>query len=74
MLGDKQMQHAWMAYADANDVPHDHEDEEAFKSGFDAGRVETAKLRSALEEIIGWEQQLESESAVLKIARKALED
>lgn len=37
-LGDKSTQHAWMAYADANEVPHDHEDEEPFKWGFDAGR------------------------------------
>lgn len=36
-LGDKSMQHAWMAYADANNVPHDHEDEEPFKWGFNAG-------------------------------------
>lgn len=37
-LGDTAMQRAWMRYADANEVPHDHEDEEAFKYGFDAGR------------------------------------
>jgi len=36
-LGDTAMQRAWMRYADANEVPHDHEDEEAFKYGFDAG-------------------------------------
>jgi len=37
-LGDTAMQRAWMRYADANEVPHDHEDEEPFKYGFDAGR------------------------------------
>ena len=36
-LGDTSTQLAWMAYADANDIPHDHEDEESFKYGFDAG-------------------------------------
>lgn len=40
MLGDTAIQRAWMAYADANEVPHDHEDEEAFKQGFVAGRRE----------------------------------
>jgi len=28
---------AWMAYADAQEIPHDHDDEEPFKHGFDAG-------------------------------------
>lgn len=36
-LGDTAMQRAWMRYADEQEVPHDHEDEEAFKYGFDAG-------------------------------------
>jgi len=37
-LGDRPMQHAWIRYADEQEVPHDHEDEDAFKYGFDAGR------------------------------------
>lgn len=37
-LGDEATQRAWMRYADEQEVPHDHEDEEAFKYGFDAGR------------------------------------
>lgn len=37
-LGDTAMQRAWMRFADANEVPHDHEDEDVFKYGFDAGR------------------------------------
>jgi hypothetical protein len=36
-LGDEATQRAWMRYADEQEVPHDHEDEEAFKYGFDAG-------------------------------------
>jgi len=36
-LGDEATQWAWMRYANEQGVPHDHEDEEAFKYGFDAG-------------------------------------
>lgn len=53
-LGDTAMQHAWMRYADENEVPHDHEDEEAFKYGFDAGRsAENAKA------ILRWKSRCE---------------
>lgn len=53
-LGDTAMQRAWMRYADANEVPHDHEDEEAFKYGFDAGRsVENTKA------ILRWKTRCE---------------
>ena len=38
-LGDTSMQRAWMRYADEQEVPHDHADEESFKFGFDAGRA-----------------------------------
>jgi len=41
MLGDKKMQHAWMKYAEFNDIPHDHEDEEPFKQGFAMGRTDS---------------------------------
>ena len=50
-LGDTPMQHAWMEYCDAEEIPHDHEDEEPFKWGFDAGRrSELARLRTELAE------------------------
>ena len=53
-LGDKSMQHAWMRYADENDIPHDHEDEEPFKHGFDAGRatLELSQVKVALTESV----------------------
>lgn len=38
MLGDTETQRAWMVYADAENIQHDHEDEEVFKKGFVAGR------------------------------------
>ena len=38
MLGNTETQHAWMVYAETEDIPHDHEDEEVFKKGFVAGR------------------------------------
>lgn len=44
-LGDTAMQRAWMRYADANEVPHDHEDEEAFKYGYDAGIARTTRYK-----------------------------
>lgn len=44
MLGDKKMQHAWMKYAEFNDIPHDHEDEEPFKQGFAMGRTDSGQL------------------------------
>jgi hypothetical protein len=47
-LGDTAMQWAWMRYADAEEVSHDHEDEDPFKYGFDAGR-ESVKLEIAEE-------------------------
>lgn len=36
-LGDEATQRAWMKYAENQGIPHDHEDEESFKYGFDAG-------------------------------------
>lgn len=36
-------------------------------------KAENDRLREALKEIIKWEEELDSDSAVLKIARKALE-
>ena len=41
-LGDTAMQRAWMRYADANEVPHDHEDEEAFKYGYITGHCKSS--------------------------------
>lgn len=53
-LGDTAMQQAWMRYADEQEVPHDHEDEEAFKYGIDAGRsVENTKA------ILRWKSRCE---------------
>lgn len=70
MLGDKEMQHAWMAYADANEIPHDHEDEEVFKYGFDAGRT-----RSSLEiDMTEYEQMKEQKRAILTKKRKPIVD
>lgn len=68
MLGDKEMQHAWMAYADANEIPHDHEDEEVFKYGFDAGRT-----RSGLEiDMTEYEQMKEQKRKILERQRKPI--
>jgi len=47
-LGDAAMQRAWMRYADAEEVPHDHEDEEPFKYGFGAGEAHGRKEVAAL--------------------------
>ena len=56
-LGDTAMQRAWMRFADANEVPHDHEDEDAFKYGFDAALSDD-----------GWKQRCEE----LEVAAAAL--
>lgn len=47
-LGDTSTQLAWMAYADANDIPHDHEDETVFKDGYHAGRENLESLEAQL--------------------------
>lgn len=47
-LGNTATQRAWMRYADANEVPHDHEDEEPFKEGFGAGDAHGRKEVAAL--------------------------
>lgn len=48
-LGDKATQHAWMAYADANDIPHDHEEETPFKYGFNAFNQKRLERLESLE-------------------------
>lgn len=71
-LGDEATQRAWMRYADANEVPHDHEDEEAFKYGFDAGRsVENTKA------ILRWKtrcEELEVVAAALYLHQDGCRD
>jgi len=51
-LGDTATQRAWMAYADANDIPHDHEDETPFKFGFNAHAEQSLNIRRAAEEVV----------------------
>lgn len=71
-FGDEATQRAWMRYADANEVPHDHEDEEAFKYGFDAGRsVENTKA------ILRWKtrcEELEVVAAALYLHQDGCRD
>jgi hypothetical protein len=58
MLGDEQTQQAWMRFANEQQIPHDHEDEDVYKRGFVAGRNVLAaevkrldKWRVAMEEL-----------------------
>jgi hypothetical protein len=51
-LGDTAMQRAWMRYADEQEVPHDHEDEEAFKYGFNANAEQSLNIRRAAEAVV----------------------
>lgn len=58
-LGDTSTQLAWMAYADANDIPHDHEDETVFKDGYHAGKENIESLEAQLAQAIEYCDQLQ---------------
>ncbi len=48
-LGDKLTQHAWMEFANDQDIPHDHADETVFKCGFNAGSNTAADQSRVIE-------------------------
>lgn len=72
-LGDTSTQLAWMAYADANDIPHDHEDETVFKDGYHAGRENLESLEAQLAQAEDACYQMQTElSSQLVSTQKAL--
>lgn len=72
-LGDTAMQRAWMRYADANDIPHDHEDETVFKDGYHAGRENLESLEAQLAQAEDACYQMQTElSSQLVSTQKAL--
>ena len=72
-LGDEATQRAWMRYADEQEVPHDHEDEEAFKYGYHAGRENLESLEAQLAQAEDAYYQMQTElSSQLVSTQKAL--
>lgn len=61
-LGDTATQLAWMAYADAEEIPHDHEDETVFKYGYHAGRKNLESLEAQLAQAIDYCHQLQRDT------------
>lgn len=74
-LGDTSTQLAWMAYADANDIAHDHEDESVFKYGYHAGIENIESLEAQLAQAEDACHQMQTERfSQLASTQKALKN